>query len=228
MVRDLRTSKVPRLEVWPPRPVSTRRIALLSGSFDPITVAHEALAAAADAEADAVLLVYSVRTLPKEGGAAGPLLGEDERLDALERFCATRGLVAALCSHGLLADQAAGAGAAFPAASLTLVLGSDKLGQLFDRRWYEDRDAAVARLFAMASVAYAVRAGDESLVRRALAGAGAWSRRIRALDVDPSVAAVSSREVRERARAGLPFDDLVPREEVDVVRAAVERERQRS
>ena len=38
-----------------------------------------------------IALVYSVRTLPKDDDAVPPLLGEEQRILALERFCAARG-----------------------------------------------------------------------------------------------------------------------------------------
>lgn len=196
----------------PGAPVS---VALVAGSFDPPTVAHVALAEAAAERADLVVLAYSVRTLPKEGGAPPPLLTEEERVRSLARICEMRArLVAGVCSQGLLADQVAAASERFPGASLELVMGSDKALQLLDPRWYEDRDRALDDLFARARVSFAVRAGDEGRVEEALARPenSRWSARFERLDVARDVAGISSRLVRDRVATGGDVRGLVPEE----------------
>ena len=213
-VQGLREVERPTLVLISPLPdPPPDRVALLAGSFDPITVAHDALAAAALTQADLVLLVYSVRTLPKEGSSPDPLLAESDRLDALTRFARSRpGLAVALASHGLLADQAAAARDRFPDAELLLAMGSDKVLQLLDPVWYPDRDATLQRLFEEARVLYTVREGDHQRLAAALAAPenAGWGDRFEPLPVPPEVAAVSSRLVRERRAAGLDVGHLVP------------------
>src|SRR5262245_27148627 len=131
----MRVAEAPAMELITDRPPAPpRSVALLSGSFDPVTVAHVGLAEAALATSDVVVFVYSVRTLPKEGRRAehASLLTEAERLDALARVCA-RGarFAAAVCSRGLLVDHVEAADAPFPGADVSVVVGSDKLLQLF-------------------------------------------------------------------------------------------------
>jgi nicotinamide-nucleotide adenylyltransferase len=195
-------------------------IALLPGSFDPLTVGHAAMARAAAEQAALVVLVYSVRTLPKEGSALPPLLGETERLIALARFCAARGYSVGLCSHGLLVEQVEAAEEGFPGSELILVVGSDKLLQVLDPRWYDDVEAALTGLFDRASVALAMRAGDGEAVVQELANPAIarWVSRIRPLDVPPDVAAVSSRDVRERIARGEIVSELVPEEFLEALR----------
>jgi len=232
-LEGLRSSDIPRLVLWPEdaNGASGRAagsVALLSGSFDPVTVAHEALARAGTGSADLVVLMYSVRTLPKELETAGALFTEDERLEVLERFCAARPKLAlGLCSHGLLVDQVRAARSRFPGAELTVLLGSDKLIQLFEPHWYGDRDEALGALFDAAAVRYALRRGDEDAVASVLeeAARAGWVDPIERLEVDPAVAAVASREVRERARSGAPVEALVPPEARDGILRAVLRER---
>jgi hypothetical protein len=173
-----------------------------------------------------VLLVWSPATLPKEAGPGGapaaPLFEPEERIASLLAYGAARLNVAvALCSHGLYSDQAEAAAAAFPGARLVFGLGSDKLRQLFDPRWYRDRDAALARLFAVADVAYAVRAGDEAAVGELLAGEDRWRPRLRRLHLDPVVAGVSSRSVRRDLRRGADVTALVPDQVLPFVLAAI-------
>ncbi|HEX2030159.1 MAG TPA: hypothetical protein VHL78_01990 [Actinomycetota bacterium] len=200
----------PRLEVLRAVDRSPDVVGLVPGSFDPLTAAHVELAEALRrAGADLVLLTYAVRTLPKERRAPPPLLPPERRLLALAAYCEPRShLAPAVSSHGLYADQAEAAAATFPGAAVVLAMGSEKLRQLLDPRWYEDREAALERLFRAAEVAYAPRHGDPSPVEEA----AWWRSRIRRLDVPPGMAAVSSGEVRERVRRGEPPGADVPPE----------------
>jgi nicotinic acid mononucleotide adenylyltransferase len=196
-----------------PEPGSPGTVALLPGSFDPITVAHAALADEVAARADLVVLVYAVRTLPKEGVGPPPLLSPEERLRILRRFSDARpGLTVGVASHGLLAEQVEAASDRFPRARVWLVMGSDKALQLLDPKWYRDRDASLSALFERAGVLYAERAGQEGAVEAALQRAenGAWRDLFELVDLDPAVAAISSRAVRERLLAGADVRRLVP------------------
>jgi nicotinamide-nucleotide adenylyltransferase len=209
---ELRGNEHPTLVV-PELDGDPRSVALLPGSFDPITIGHAALAEVATQNADLVLLVYSVRTLPKEGEPPPALLGEPERLRSMVEFSRGRpGLQAALASHGLLAEQAEAARVRFPHARLFVVMGSDKVPQLLDPRWYRDRDAVLDPLFADAEVLYADRSGHEGVVEKVLSlpENRRWSQRFRRLQVSPEVASVSSREVRERSIRGEDVRQLVP------------------
>ena len=189
-------------------------VALLAGSFDPVTIGHAAMAEAATTLADLVVLVYAVRTLPKEGSAPPALLPEEQRVLALERFCEARGFALGLSSHGLLADQVAAAAGRFPGSELVVVVGSDKLLQLFDRRWYDDVEAALRPMFERARVAYTMRAGHDDAVRRCLSRPehARWADRVGRLSLPPEVVAVSSREVRERLARGEDATGFVPPE----------------
>jgi nicotinamide-nucleotide adenylyltransferase len=221
-IEELRTARRPMLIVEPD-PGDPASVALLSGSFDPLTIAHAHLAERAMAVAEAVVLVYAVDTLPKEGAAAPPLLPVPDRLEVMRRYARSeQRRFLGLCSHGLLADQAEAAGERFPGAELWMVTGSDKVQQLFDPRWYEDRDEALERLFARARVLYAERAGTEGVVDDLLARPEneRWRDRLRRLDVPPEIAGLSSRMVRELVRRGDDVLALVPPEAREAVARA--------
>ncbi len=208
----LRAATTPTLLVEPD-PGRPGRVALLPGSFDPITVAHAALAEAGSEWADLVVLVYSVRTVPKEVDSEPPLLSEPERVEALKDFCAARpGAAVGLCSHGLLVEEVRAAADRFPGAELALVVGSDKVLQLFDPAWYQDRDAVLEDLFRRATVLYAVREGEAEGLNTALADPAhaRWRHRLRQIDVAPEAAAVSSGLVRARLRRGQDVSHVLP------------------
>jgi nicotinic acid mononucleotide adenylyltransferase len=220
LLADLRLRSHPTLVVEPEPEIEPRSVALLAGSFDPITVAHAAMADAASRFAELVLFVYSARTLPKDPGAPPPLLPEPSRVEWLRRFVAERpGRAAGLCSHGLVSEQAEAAAGRFPRARLYLAMGSDKLLQVLHPRWYRDRDATLSRMFELAEIVFAMRSGDEAAVAGALDTPGnhPWRPRIRRLEVPPDVASVSSRRVRDRLARGEDAADLVP----DAIRPAL-------
>jgi nicotinamide-nucleotide adenylyltransferase len=209
----------PRLEVLDGSP-SEGVVGLVPGSFDPMTVAHVGLAEAMDA--DLALFLYSPATLQKETGPGGspepPLLSEEDRVASVLAVVGPRpGRGVAVCSHGLLADQAEAAARAFPRAALVFGVGSDKIRQLLDPRWYRDRDTDLSRLFSLAEVAFAVRSGDDGPDPVEAAGAP-WGSRIRRLDLDPRLAGISSRAVRAALRRGQDVTDVVPAEVLPFLR----------
>jgi nicotinic acid mononucleotide adenylyltransferase len=151
--------------------------------------------------------------MPKDPSAPPPHLDERRRIESLRRFCAGReGCAVGFCSHGLLADQVRAARDRFPGAELWAVMGSDKVRQVLDPSWYDDREATLAAMLAAARVLYAVRSGDEGTVERALSLPENvyWKDRFERLPVRSEVAGISSRSVRELVREGRDVSDLVP------------------
>ncbi|MGH2695523.1 MAG: hypothetical protein ACRDIW_00845 [Actinomycetota bacterium] len=208
----------PRFEILGVSPPAAGSVGLVAGSFDPMTVAHAALAQALGT--DLTLLVWSPATLPKEAGPGGnpspPLLEPEEVLASLLAWCGSRAWArVAVCSQGLLADQVEAAAVSFPRARLVLGMGSDKLLQLFDPRWYQDRDAVLGRLFDRAEVAAAARAGHAMEV---VVAETRWSDRIRTVRLPAGLAAISSRAVREAVRRGQDVARAVPPEVLPCVR----------
>jgi nicotinamide-nucleotide adenylyltransferase len=203
----------PRLEVMRPVP-PVEVLGLVPGSFDPMTVAHAVLAEAL--ATDLTLFLYSPRTLPKQDGPGGasspPLMEEEDRVASLLAYCRTRrGLGVALSSHGLLIDQAEAAAASFPGARLVFGVGSDKVVQILDPRWYRDPARALGRLFSLAEVAYSVREGDPDQFDPVPA-ASSWRARLHPLPLPEHVRAISSRRIREAVRRGEDVDAMVPPE----------------
>jgi nicotinic acid mononucleotide adenylyltransferase len=209
--------------LWPYAPGSPERVGLVSGSFDPMTLAHVALADALGVAAELVLFLYSPGTLPKEPGPGGDpvpsLLDPRDRVASLLAYCRSRpSRGVALCSHGLYVDQAEAARKVFPGAEIVFGMGSDKVLQLVDPAWYgggeRDRDASLGKLFSTARVAYAVRRGDEERLADALAPATQWAERIEPLAIPSELTALSSRRVREEIARGGNVAQQLPAEVV--------------
>jgi hypothetical protein len=93
-----------------------------------------------------------------------------------------------------------------------VVAGSDKVVQVLDPAWYEDRDAALGAMFEAAGVLYAVREGDEQGLERTLSLPEnvKWKGCFRRLPVRGDVARISSRTVRSLLREGRDVSSLVP------------------
>ena len=216
----------PRLEVLggaerSARAGRPRTVGLIPGSFDPLTVAHVALAEAL--LTDLTLFVYSAATLPKQAGARGevtpPLLPAEDRVASLLAYCASRPqLRVALSSHGLYVDQVVAAASAFPGARLLLGMGSDKLAQLADPSWYDDRDAALNELFSRAELFFAQRRLSPGEPGAALGELTRWKGRLRRMTLPEAVMRVSSRAVRDALRTGGDVSALVPREVMPFLR----------
>lgn len=155
------------------------RHGVFPGSFDPLTVAHLAIADAAREQCglDVVDLVISHVALAKEDRRQAPVA---ERLDAIGSATADRPwLRARATTHQLLADIAAGYD--------LLVVGADKWPQLHDPRFYDGSPEAMrTALDRLPPVAVAPRAGV------ALPAGTA----VTVLDVDPAHREVSSTAVR--------------------------------
>ncbi len=122
------------------------RRAVFPGTFDPLTVAHVAIADAVRTvcDVDRVELVLSTAPLAKE-----PTRSLDNRVAAIERVAANRLWLAVRTTDSrLIADIATGYD--------ILVLGADKWAQILDVSYYGGspaaRDAAVASLPKLAVV----------------------------------------------------------------------------
>jgi len=156
------------------------RHGVFPGSFDPLTVAHLAIADAARAQCalDRLDLVVSQVPLAKEDRRQAPVA---ERLAAIEAVTADRPwLRARSTEHQLLADIAQGYD--------VLVVGADKWLQLHDPRFYGGSEVELrAALDRLPPVAVAPRAG----VPLPADGPAV------VLDVDPAHHDVSSTAVRD-------------------------------
>jgi len=200
----------PRLEVVGGTLPPAGRAALLAGSFNPITRAHAALAAAGHrAGQERIVLAMAPVSLDKEGvERAHPV----DRLDWVRAWA--RRLpwaVVAVSSHPLLVDMAE-ALARRTGGEVALLVGTDKAAQLVDPRYYQDPGRAIERLDRTASLLVAERAGYP---------ATALPLRAEPLPTPGWTPARSSTEARAAAARGEPLDRLVP----SVVAAAIRRTR---
>jgi len=197
----------PALLIVSPMPPASR-IALLPGSFNPPTSAHLLLAERALGDGfDAVVFVLAKESAGKQRTG----LTLEDRLLALHSI-APPGTAVAVTSASLYCDQAEAAARALPGASISILVGSDKLEQIFDGSWYPDRDAALDRLFAHARLVVAPR-GDGAESVRILLDEPAnlrWAHFVELLPLHPAVGDLSSTRVRGLLASGADPTGLLP------------------
>jgi hypothetical protein len=165
-------------------------VGVYPGSFNPVTVAHLEIVAAA-VEACGLERVDLALSLEPLGKGEADLAGLAHRVEVLEAVAATRPWLGTVPTPSrLLVDIAEGYD--------VVVLGADKYAQLVDPAWYGSeaaRDAALARLPRLALAprppAPLPRAGDHGLD-------------VVVLDVHPDHQAVSATAVRSGRRDWLP------------------------
>jgi len=200
-----------------------RHAGILSGSFNPPTLAHEALATGAlqVGQLDAAIWTISRVTVDKETVTRAPL---EDRLIALTALMETRPHEAvALVNRGLYVDQIDAIRASLPQVTqITFVIGFDKIVQIVDPHYYADRDSALDELFSRADILVAPRDGDTAADLTALFARPEnrrWAGYVRFLPLDPALRAISSSLVRQCIKRQQPIDDLVPPEAMALVDA---------
>jgi len=156
--------------VLPGSPTPERKIIVFPGSFNPPTTAHLAMLKQAWQFAHMhdpmnVYAAISTHITDKER-VQRPLLVDRITLleTVLRKHVRHTGIM--LFNRGLYVEQAEAIHSAFPQVmDLYFLIGFDKIVQIFDPRYYRDRDQALHELFALADFLVAPRAeaGPEAL-----------------------------------------------------------------
>lgn len=195
---------------------------LLPGAFNPPTSAHLALARSSLHAVPGARFFFTLGTtiLNKEQTERASLLDRLLLLDQIARRVGDLGVL--LTNRGLYVEQAAAAQTAFPQApDLFFVVGYDKIEQIFDAHYYQDRDAALRELFSLAQLLVAPRAGHEATDVAALLDRPEnqpFRAAIRLLPLSTEYRQVSSSQIRAMLQAppsdlvASPLADLLPPE----------------
>jgi nicotinic acid mononucleotide adenylyltransferase len=193
------------------RPPS-RRLVVLPGSFNPPTKAHLALANStlATGEVDRVDFLLASRTVNKERTEGASLA---DRLLLLEDLTVNHpNLGVVFVNRGLYVDQATIIRDALPSLEdLAFVVGFDKIVQIFDPRYYQNRDEALDRLFKLARFFVAPRGSNDSADLKILVERPEnrkYAAGITPLDLAPAYRRMASSHLRAHERGALK--DLPP------------------
>jgi nicotinamide-nucleotide adenylyltransferase len=156
--------------IVPGSPMPEGKVIVFPGSFNPPTIAHIALLKQAwqFARVHGTMHVYAALSthITDKVSVQRPLLLD--RITLLETVLRNhvRHTGILLYNRGLYVEQALAVHTTFPQVSdLYFLIGFDKIVQIFDPRYYTDRDQALHELFALADFLVAPRAeaGPEEL-----------------------------------------------------------------
>jgi len=212
LLEQLDPDAPPQALVAPGSPLPRGEIIVFPGSFNPPTTAHLALLKQARhfARLEAVrgrgsMQLYaalSKHIVDKETVERPLLLDRILLLDnLLRRRFPHAGIL--LFNRGLYVEQAQAVHTAFPQVRrLLFLMGFDKIVQILDPHYYEDRDAALHDLFALAELLVAPRGNEgehslDELLQRP--ENQPFARYIHALPFDPAYREISSTQVRQHA-----------------------------
>ena len=191
------------------------QVGVFSSSFNPLTLAHTVLIEMARErfELDEVVLSLSKVTVDKER-PIGLLL--EDRLLSLSIFArGSSALSVALVSHGLFVDQAkAFKGAYSEETKIVFIVGYDKIVQIFDPKYYEDRDETLDSLFSKSSFIVSNRGrGGIDEVRSLLDRPEnrKYSQSVATLQLPGVYQGYSSTAIREIVEQGEKIGHLVPK-----------------
>ncbi len=195
-------------------------LVVMDASFNPMTLAHERMiAAAAQVQpADEVLLLLSAANVDKQ--VFGASLGQ--RMAMLLAYVeGSDSTSAAGCSHARFVDKAVALQALYPRGTdISFIIGYDTLVRLFDPAYYGDLTQELDDLFGRASflVANRYQAGldaIESVLGQQLSRP--YRQCITPIRLDSRHADMSSTQVRDAISAGGSADHLVPQRVVDAI-----------
>jgi nicotinate-nucleotide adenylyltransferase len=184
----------------------TGRLGVLAGGFNPPTVAHVALAAAARNHVDQLLCVVP-RAFPHKQYFGATI---EQRIDMLASLELTIPRSIAITEHGLFIDIARECRAEFgPDIHLCFLCGRDAAERILT--WDYGRTGVLEEMLDQFELLVASRDGD---FKPALE----FQHRIHSLVMPAGYDQVSSTEVRERIARGEAWEHLVPENIVERVR----------
>ncbi len=198
----------------PPQP---KHIGVLDASFNPLTLAHEALVHHAQNafNFDEIVLLLAKANVDKA------LFGADlgQRLAMMVNYADSDTqlgtcLSIAGCSHARFIDKARALRAHYsPDTQIYFLVGYDTLIRIFDPRYYTDMIAELTVLFSLCHIISANRENPSRAVFHRFMSrpeCAPFTNRVHPLQLPPSFGNISSTEVRKRIRAGDSITDLVP------------------
>jgi len=197
-----------------PERIDGGRVGILPGSFNPPTIAHLELARAARRRFDLDHVVFSLSSVIVDKERVEGLIRED-RLLLLSLMAREHPWAAvAVINRGLYSEQVPAFAASFGgAAELWFIVGMDKVLQIFDPKYYDDRDGALNALFAHTRLIAANREDWDGGDLRALLEQPEnlpYRDRVRPLSLPAHLKDQSSSAVRRGVEGGSAWEETLP------------------
>jgi len=209
LLDELDPQAKPQVRLVPGSPAPQGDIIIFPGSFNPPTTAHLAMLSQAAHfrrvhGETGVYAAMSKRTTDKETVERPLLVDRILLLDTvLHNHAPHTGIL--LFNRGLYVEQAEATRSQYPEVrQLYFLLGFDKIVQIFEARYYEDRDKALRELFTLAEILVAPRAGAGAAELTTLLAQpenAPFARHVHLLPLDASFRDISSSRIRQGVAA---------------------------
>lgn len=203
----------PRIEIVHKARDVGKRLGIFSGSFNPMSVAHTALAeqAMTQFQLDELLLLLAKANVDKDIFGL-PLAA---RLVTLKRYAESRpDISVGASSHGRYIDKITALNALYPQQTeFHFIVGYDTLIRIFDAKYYTDFDAELQELFPACRFIAANRAEADAETIDAFMSQPAtrpYAPFVSTLALPVAYAEISSTEIRQRLEQGETIRHLVP------------------
>ncbi len=211
LLDSLNPDAEPQALLVPGSPMPQATIIVFPGSFNPPTNAHIALLQqsrlfAHKYEPAYLYAAISKRTVDKEQVERPTWLDRIDLLNTvLHKYLQNTGII--LFNRGLYVEQAQALRASFPDVQrIFFLLGFDKIMQIFDPHYYQDRDASLVALFSLAELLVAPRGNDGEKELDALLHRPEnerFAQYVHSLSFDPQYRQMSSTLIRQGNVASL-------------------------
>jgi nicotinate-nucleotide adenylyltransferase len=191
------------------------RLGVLGGAYNPITLAHLAIADAAVAEMHLHEVLFCLPQVPPHKTIFGATL--EQRLDMMQLAVRDRSYASVgLCSHGLFLDMERALRPHYtPETEVFFITGRDAAERILT--WdYGDTERTLSEMFNAFQFVVCDREGafvmpdDPRLIP--------YHSRIHHFVIPDGLDHISSTAIRERLHQGQPVDDLVPAAVADFIR----------
>ena len=189
-----------------------QKLGVLPASFDPLTKAHVAIVSEARKWGlNEILLVLDKSNVDKKGFAASL----EDRILLVISFFQEKDISIALSSHGLFLEKLGAAKPLYPPSTkIYFLVGYDTILRVLNKKYYQDREAALDELFEGSEFLIAGRGdkGEEEILHLFEKEENMrFKNKIKALNIAP-FAFISATEIRRRIEKGESLEALVPRE----------------
>lgn len=184
------------------------RLGVLSGTFNPPTRAHLALAATALRALSLDEVLFILPEVPPHKGELEALLADRAEM-LLRAVAAEPSLSAALCTHGLFLDVSRALEPHYPKSTRALFIAGRDAAERILLHWpYEDAGQALEEMFSRFEFAVAGRGRDFRVPGNSLAAR--YAEKIHSFRLPIECETVSATQVRERIAKRESIEDLVP------------------
>jgi nicotinamide-nucleotide adenylyltransferase len=188
-----------------------QHLGVLDASFNPLTLAHEALVRHAQNAFDFGEMVLFLAKTNVDKDLFGADLGQ--RLAMMVDYAGTD-LSVAGCSHARFVDKAQALHTLCPKETLIYFLvGHDTLIRIFEPRYYTDMNRELRALFALCHIVSANRddQGQEAFETfMSRPECAPFANRVHLLQLPASFGNISSTQVREKIKTGASITHLLP------------------